>query len=168
MSELFKEFQEFRKILCICPCCGELHRVSDLKLKAKGPSVDTWLDQHEKKVQLFEKKEERFQDKESELRKKAVEKGRIDAEKTTRKAISPELRALRLVPQDVIPILHPVDFVVFKGMTKQTISNIMFLSSKCKSPTLNTARRQIEKAINKKKYNFQVARIDEKGNIGFE
>lgn len=60
MSELFKEFQEFRKILCICPCCGDLVRVSDLKLKVKGPASRTWLDDYEKKSLILDKREEKL------------------------------------------------------------------------------------------------------------
>ena len=35
MMSLFEEYQFFRKILTICPCFGELRRVSDLRLKPK-------------------------------------------------------------------------------------------------------------------------------------
>ena len=68
MTELFKEFQEFRNILCLCPCCGDLVRVSDLRLKAKGPAPTTWLDDYEKKSQAMDKKEENFDEKEQKLR----------------------------------------------------------------------------------------------------
>jgi hypothetical protein len=43
----FEEFQLFRKILCVCPCCGELVRLSDLRLKTKGEVEKTWLDDYE-------------------------------------------------------------------------------------------------------------------------
>ena len=46
MTEFFKEFQEFRKILCICPCCNDIVRVSDLHLKTKGKVSKTWLDKY--------------------------------------------------------------------------------------------------------------------------
>ena len=58
MGNLFEGFQEFRKILCVCPCCGELVRVSDLRLKATGSTSKTWLDDYDKKSLEMEKKEE--------------------------------------------------------------------------------------------------------------
>ena len=165
----FEEFQQFRRILCVCPECGNLVRVSDLRLKTKGPAVRTWLDDFEIKGRRLSKKEELFEEKEKELRKKAREKGRKEAEKTFNRAICPSLRALKLDPFDVKPILHPIDFVVFKGMNKEeSISDIILLSKPYDCPSLNLIRRDIKIAVSKNRYDWQVARIDEKGNIEFE
>jgi predicted Holliday junction resolvase-like endonuclease len=171
--ELYEELQEFRKILCVCPCCGEIVRVSDLKLRVKGKVTKTWLDEYEKMQQTLEKKEEIFAEKEIQLRDIAREKGRREAEKLFNNAVSkvilPSFKALKLDPFDVKPILNPVDFIVFNGMTKQeTISDIMLLSKQHDAPALTTVRKQIEQAIIQKKYEWQVARIDEKGKILFE
>ena len=68
MTELFEEFQKFRKILCVCPCCGDLVRVSDLRLKLKGRVVRTWLDDYEKLSLTLDKKEERFDEALAEFR----------------------------------------------------------------------------------------------------
>jgi len=165
----FEEFQQFRRILCVCPVCENLVRVSDLRLKTKGPAVRTWLDDFEIKEQRFSKKEEQFEEKEKELREKAREKGRKEAEKAINRAICPSLRAFKLDPFDVKPILHPIDFVVFKGMNKEeSISDIIFLSKPYDCPSLNLIRRDIKSAVSKNRYDWQVARIDEKGNIAFE
>jgi len=94
MTDLFGEFQQFRRILCVCPICGDLVRVSDLRLKTKGPAVRTWLDDFEIKEQRLSKREELFEEKEGELREKAREKGRKQAEKAFYKAICPSLKAL--------------------------------------------------------------------------
>jgi len=63
---LFEEFQLFR-ILCVCPCCGDLVRMSDLRLKAKGPATKTWLDEHETKEQKLANQEEAFEEEEEKL-----------------------------------------------------------------------------------------------------
>jgi len=165
----FEEFQQFRKILCVCPICGELVRVSDLRLKTKGPAVRTWLDDYEMEELKLSKKERLFGEKESELREKAQEKGRKEAEKAFNRAICPSLKALKLDPLDVKPILHPIDFVVFKGMNKEeSISDIILLSKPYDCPSLNLIRRDIKNVVSKNRYDWQVARIDEKGNIKFE
>jgi predicted Holliday junction resolvase-like endonuclease len=169
MTDLFQQFQEFRKILCVCPRCRGLTRVSDLRLKVKGPSVLTWLDSHEKKEQILARKEEKFGEIEDKLREKATERGRREAEKVFNNAICSSLRALKLDPFDIKPILNPVDFIVFNGMTKkESISEIIFLTKKDGCPSLNSVRCQIKSVILKNKYDWQVARIDEKGCILFE
>lgn len=169
MTELFEEFQEFRRILCVCPCCGELVRVSDLRLKAKGPAVRTWLDDYEKKEKEIEKREVSFDEQEEGLREKAREKGRKEAKKVFNRAVCSSLKALKLDPFDVKPILNPIDFVVFKGMNKmQSVSDIILLSQEHKCPSLDIVRRQIKIAVEKTKYEWQVARIDDRGNIILE
>lgn len=169
MNGLFEAFQEFRRILCVCPSCNEIVRVSDLRLRLKSPAPRTWLDDYEKKNLLIDKKEEKFESLEEKLREIAKNKGRKAAEKVFNGAISPSFKALKLDPFDVKPILSPVDFVVFKGMTKKdSISDIILLSKKYDFPSLNAIRTQIEESVSKKSYDWQVARIDDKGNIAFE
>jgi len=173
MSELFTEFQEFRRILCVCPCCGDLVRLSDLHLKTKGKIARTWLDDYENKSRLFKKKEDKFGEQEQELRKIARDKGRRAAELAFNKglstAISPKFKALKINPSDVKAIFNPIDFVVFNGMTKtKSVDDIMFLSKQVNNPDLNQLRQQVKKAITQKKYEWQVARINERGKIVFE
>ncbi len=167
--KLFEEFQQFRKILCVCPDCGTIVRVSDLKLKIKGIAVKTWLDDYEKKCRIMDSKEEKFGEIKEKLREGAVKKGRKQAEKVFNKAISPPFKALKFDPFDIKPILNPVDFVVFKDMNKKDeINNIIFLSKKYPDSLLNKIRIQVKNSIEEKKYDWQVARIDEKGKIELE
>ncbi len=107
----FEEFQEFRKILCVCPECGEIVRVSDLRLKTKGKVKKTWLDDYELRSDQMDLKEEEFSEIESELRAAAVEKGRKKAQKVFNKAINSDFRKMKLDPYDIKPILNPVDFL---------------------------------------------------------
>lgn len=169
MSEILLYFSELRKILCICPCCGEIVRVSDLDLTLKKPTVKTWLDNYENKVSLLEKKEGLFDEKESKIREKSVEKGRAEAQKLVNTLIFPAFRKMKLNPFDVKPILNPVDYVAFNGMDKEeTISDILFLSKKTDIKNLDMIRRQVQKVIVEKKYNWEVSRINEEGKLTFE
>jgi len=169
MNEIFEEYQLFRRILCVCPCCGEIIRVSDLKLKTKGKAVKTWLDEYQDKSNVLTKREERFDEREELLRDLAREKGRKEAEKVFKKAILPALKNLKLDPFDVIPILNPVDFIVFKGMNRRdSISEILMLSKTCNFKSLCNLRKQVKQTIIKKNYDWQTARIDDFGNIEFE
>jgi predicted Holliday junction resolvase-like endonuclease len=81
----------------------------------------------------------------------------------------PTLKALKLDPFDVKPILNPIDFVVFNGMNKEeTVSDIILLSRKHNCPSLEPIHKQISAAVSKKQYDWQVARIDDNGSIVFE
>ncbi len=169
MSNLFEEFGELRKILCICPCCGEIVRVSDLHLKVKKPITKTWLDTYEAKIIEVSKKEEQFDEKEKKLREKAIAKGREEAKKIVNSVVLPIFRKLKLNPFDVKPILSPVDFLVFDGMTEEEkVKNIIFLSRISKIEAMNKIRKQIKDVISQKKYSWQVGRIDDSGSLTFE
>ena len=169
MNSLFEEFGELRKILCICPCCGDIVRVSDLHLKVKKPIVKTWLDTYEAKIIAMSKEEEKFNEKEQKIRDVAVEKGRKEAKKIVNSVVLPIFRKLKLNPFDVKPILNPIDFLVFDGMTdKDKIENIILLSKVSKIESLNLIRKQIKEIISKKNYTWQVGRIDDLGSLTFE
>ncbi len=163
---LFEEYQLFRRILCVCPYCNKLARVSDLRLKAKGPAPKTWLDEYEIKDQTLTKKEGAFEEEAGKLREEARERGRKASEKAFYKAICPSLQKMKLDPFDVKAIFHPIDFVVFKGMNSQdTVSDIMLLTREHKCPSIAPIRDQIRKAVARNKYEWQEAHIDETGNI---
>ena len=169
MNSLFEEFSELRKILCICPCCGDIVRVSDLHLKVKKTIVKTWLDTYEAKIIAMSKKEEKFSEKEKKIRDMAIEKGRNEAKKIVNNVVLPIFRKLKLNPFDVKPILNPIDFLVFDGMTdKDKIKNIIFLSKISKIEYLNLIRKQIKEIISKRNYLWQVGRIDNVGGLTFE
>ena len=167
--KMFEEFQEFRKILCMCPDCDTIVRVSELKIISKGKDVKTWLDTHENNINKIKLKEEKFDEVKDKLRAEAVSKGRKGAEKVFNNAINPKLKTLKFDPYDLKPILNPIDFLVFKNMNKgDSINDVVLLSEKIKNPLLNKIRTQVKNCISKNKYEWQVARIDKIGNIEIE
>jgi len=165
---LFEEYQAFRRILAVCPC-GNLHRVSDLQLKSKAEIREkTWLDEFDIASNKLLAKEQAFEEQKEKLRQAEIEKGRKEAEKVFYKAVCPSLRKLKLNPFDIKPILHPIDFIAFNGMTnEESISDIRLLTRE-QCATLDPIRKQIRKAVEAKKYEWQVARIDDSGNISME
>jgi len=163
----FEEFQQFRTILCICPKCSKLTRLSDLRLKTKTPTEKTWLDTYEEENKNISEKEQAFNEEEEKLRQIAREQGRKESEEAFNNAICPSLRAMQLDPFDFKPIFHPIDFIVFKGMNQKTISEIILLTREQCMP-LKPIREQIKQAVENNKYDWQVARIEETGNITIE
>jgi predicted Holliday junction resolvase-like endonuclease len=165
----FEEFQEFRKILCVCPDCGKIVRLSDLKLKTKTKTEDTWLDYYEYRERLLSGREAEFDAIKGDLRAAAVAEGRKQAEVVFNKAIKQDFRKMKYDPTDIKPVLNPVDFVVFQDMNKkEEITDLVFLSKKLKNPIINNLRTQVKNSIKKKNYEWLVARIDNEGKIEFE
>ena len=166
---LFEEFQGFRKILCVCPDCGRIVRLSDLKIKVKAEADNTWLDYYEYRKKLICDREAEFDAVKAELREAAVIEGRRQAEAVFNKAIKRDFRRMKYDPIDIKPVLNPVDFLVFKDMNKcEEITDLVFLSKKLDNPLINRLREQVKASVKNKSYEWLVARIDEEGKIEFE
>jgi predicted Holliday junction resolvase-like endonuclease len=169
MNDLVQQFQDFRTILCVCPCCGDIVRISDLKIKTTGKTSRTWRDKYDHDVQKMDKMEEKFDEMEKGLRDAARERGRIAAQQVYNNAISPALKKMKYNPFDVKPVFYPIDFLVFDGMNdKEAVDELILLSRHSNSSTLNSIRDKVELAITKKNYGWQEARIDEEGKIVFK
>jgi predicted Holliday junction resolvase-like endonuclease len=165
----FEEFQNFRKILCVCPDCGRIVRRSDLKIKTKAEIEFTWLDYYEFREKLCSDREAAFDAVKDELREAARIEGRKQAEIVFNKAIKQEFRRMNYDPIDIKPVLNPVDFIVFQGMNKnEEITDLVFLSSKLENPMINSLRDQVKTSIENNNYEWLVARINDLGKIKFE
>jgi predicted Holliday junction resolvase-like endonuclease len=168
MKELIDVFQSFRKILCVCPCCGEIVRMSDLHLKYSGKAPKTWLDKYELGFTSLQEKERLFEEKEAELREKAIERGRKKVPFMVRNCLCSEFKKLEYDPYDVKAVMDPVDFVVFDGLNAgQEIKNIIFLSRRPHS-AMRTVTDSIRQAVDKGNYDWKVARITTTGKVNFE
>jgi predicted Holliday junction resolvase-like endonuclease len=159
-------FQQARTVLCLCPHCNEIVRLADLKLSYEGVTPETWLDKYQKSLHRFEKQEDRFEEMESRIREKAREKGRKKARKRVIEIIDSALPGCEYHPQDIKAILHPIDYVVFCGMTEASkVDKIAFLSLETDDSTLKNVRKSIEKTIDDESYVWNVARVLDNGTI---
>ena len=166
---LFEEFQEYRKILCVCPDCGRIVRLSDLGIKSKERVESTWLDYYEYRERLMCGREADFAAVAAGLREAAREEGRRLADVVFNRAIRRDFRRMRLDPGDIKPVLNPVDFLVFNGMNScAEISDLVFLSKRLDNPLINGLREQVKDAVKKRSYEWLVARIEDEGKIVFE
>ena len=162
-------FQSARTILCLCPCCGDIVRLSDLTLHYKGETPRTWLDEYDQRFGLYEERKEIFEGKESAIRRASREIGRKRATKTVRKLIRTTFPGSRYHPKDIKAILHPVDCIVFSGMAqKQKLSKIVMLSKESESKSLQKIRESIRQAVENRDYEKKVARVSKKGEITLE
>jgi predicted Holliday junction resolvase-like endonuclease len=168
MKELVDVFQSFRKMLCVCPCCGEIVRMSDLHLKYSGMAPKTWLDKYELQLLTLQEKEKLFEEKEDELREKSIERGRRKVPLLVKKCLCSEFKKLEYDPYDIKAVMDPVDFIVFDGMNaEKEIRNVTFLSRKPDS-TMSSVTNSIRKTVSKGDYDWKVARITTTGKVNFE
>ena len=167
MNEMLDVSQSFRKILCICPCCGEIVRMSDLHLKYSGKAPKTWLDEYELKLLSLEEKERLFEEKEAEIREKSIERGRNKVPLMVKNCLCSEFKELKYDPYDVKAVMDPVDFVVFDGLNIGKIRSITFLSRSPNSP-MRTVTESIEETIAKGSFDWKVARITTAGKVSVE
>jgi predicted Holliday junction resolvase-like endonuclease len=166
MNEILSTFQAFRRVLCLCPHCNALLRLSDLQLKYRGAAPKTWLDSFETKLSSAEEKEALFDEKEEKLHDQAVKRGRHKVPMMIRKSMDLQFAKLEYNPYDIKALFHPVDFVVFDGMeSKKHLRNIIFLSKAVNNEQLNGFRNSIQKAVEERKYDWQVARVSIDGKI---
>jgi len=169
MNDLLSVFQSFRRIMCVCPCCGEMMRLSDLHLQYSGKAPKTWLDKYESRFLSQERKEKLFEKKENEVRKKSIERGRKKVPILIKKCLYSEFRKLKYDPYDIKAIMHPVDFIVFDGLNDGVkLKDITFLSMKTSNREQNLILESIRKTVNKKKYDWKVARITVNGKVHLE
>ena len=166
MSVQFVEvFQDFRTILCVCPCCGEIVRVSDLHLRYKDEAPKTWLDNYESQLRGYEQSLAEFQEQEKKIRNEAIARGRLRVIERTNMCIDSRLSCLNYDPYDIKSLFNPIDFVVFNGMNHgEELEDIVFLGQESN----DNVRKSLRKTIEKEEYDFKIARVSEEGTVEFE
>ncbi len=168
-------FQQLKTILCVCPHCGSMLRLSDLNLRDKRKAPTTFLDDYQLQEKKIDKKDEKIGDKENEfaekeraIRDEAVQRGRSKVLKTVLNSMDDYFTKMKYNPYDIKPILHPVDFVIYEGMDEKKMNDVVFLSKKTKNSYINKLHMSINEIVNKELYDFKVARIDIDGSVSFE
>ena len=171
LKEVLGFYSSLRQIFTVCPCCEEIHRLSDCKLyQRRKPSVD-WKEKIDKEIGRLESMEEKLQEKIEAARILAREAGRKSADKLVKK-IDPIFSPLKLNPNDAKVIFHPVDFLIFNGMNSNsgdnTIKQILLLDKDNKSGQYLSIQKSIEKAVQTKNYEWLTLRVDNVGKISEE
>ena len=164
MEEL-SSFTNNQMILCICPKCSSVSRFSDLRIISTKKTPETWLDGFEKKLTNFQAKEEDFSSKEAAIRKEAAEKARKQLPILIKKSLSDQIASLKFNPYDIKPILYPIDYVIYDGMEKGAIDNVIFLHNKNKNAKMNELHKSIHTTVENEEYDWKVARISREGSL---
>ena len=174
MDTVLKTFQQFKSVLCICPHCSALLRLSEIQnLRTTTPAPKTWLDEYDvmnkkidKKEELIEKKEDVLYSQEAELRAKSVARGQKKVKTIVGRSLQ-NASLKKFNPYDIKPILHPVDFVIYDGNNDKQIKKIIFLSKKSEISDLKQLQESIHECVKKKNYDFREAKVSNNGNIEY-
>ena len=167
MEEL-ASFTNNQMVLCICPKCRNISRFSDLRIISTKKTPETWLDVFDKKLSSLQTKEDDFSSKEAAIRKEAAEKARKQLPKLIRQSLSDQITSLKFNPYDIKPILYPIDYVIYDGMEKGAIDNVIFLHNKNKNSKMRELHKSIHTTVENEEYDWKVARISREGNLEIE
>ncbi|MGD0805579.1 MAG: Holliday junction resolvase-like protein [Candidatus Bathyarchaeia archaeon] len=159
-------FQDLRTILCVCPCCGELVRASELHLSLHGKAPKTWLDDYEAELHRLEDREDEFEANAAEVKQAAIERGRKKVVERACSCLDSSIACFNYDPYDIKALFHPVDFVVFNGLNAgEDLDDITFLTRQRRGDLI---QKSVAKAIKNGKYNWKVARVTEDGGVDYE
>lgn len=157
-------FQETKRILGVCPCCGEAFRLSDATIYTKEPPPRTPFDELESAKDKLAKAVERFDEQEEALKEKARAKGQAAAQKRLKTFSAPFLRR-KLNPQDVKALFDPIEFVGFRGMTDGEVKSVVLLDRPADSKAREKVQGSLEKAVKAGNYGWKLLRIGDDGRV---
>ena len=166
-SSVLKTFQQFRSILCVCPRCKSFSRLSDLHLRAKGRIPRTWLDDYELSVWQTQEQKIKFEEEKRKIRNLAVERGRARVPGLVKKSMDVQFATMKYDPYDIKALLHPVEFVVFDGMNKGQVDDVVLLSRNSANENMQALMKSISNTVEEKRYDWKVARVSLDGDIEF-
>lgn len=166
-ADLIKFFSYQRQIFGVCPCCGELFRLSDCKVYRKEAPITDWKEKLEKQNIALDRLEEKLDEKMEALREKARENGRKQADKLIKK-VDPVFAPLKLNPDDAKVVFHPIDFLVFNGMKAKALKNLVLLDSANKPKQLLSAQESIINQVEKGNYEWLTMNVELDGKISMK
>lgn len=152
----------------MCPKCDHLMRLSDLQLRAKDKAPKTWMDIYDSKLSSIESKEERFEEMKKSIQEKAALRGRAKVPLLIKKSMDDRFSKLEYDPYDIKALLHPIDFVVFDGMNKDKMKDVVLLSRETKNENLLQLHKGIARAVVDEDYDWKVVRVSEDGAVEYE
>ncbi len=167
-KDILLNFQEFQKILVICPVCGEIYRLSELKLFYQGKAKRTWLDEIRDEETRIEHLEEKLEEEKEKIKEKAQEKARRELPKLLKKTV-PVICKHGYYPQDVKALFDPVDFVIFDGMNlKEKVKRVVFFDGPPQNKVRERIQNTLRRAIKAGNYEWRTVKIDELGRIAID
>ena len=166
-NDMIKFFRMQRQIFGICPQSGEFFRLSECRIAGTDKPAPDWMDKLKASGKRIDKQENIIDLESENLRESARKKGRVQANRVARK-VDPIFTPRKLNPDDSKVIFHPVDYVVFNGMKKNDIKNLVILDRKIKSPKNRGLQNSIRNSVDKENYEWLTLRVKRNGSISEE
>ena len=164
-SALVATFQDFRRILGVCPCCGEVFRLTDLMIAYRAKPAVTWLDSLEADEGRQQRVEDRFAEDEQRIRELAKERGRRALPRLLREA-EPLFACRGYFAPDVKPLFDPVDYIVFDGMNASpAVTRIVLFDGPALGHARERVQRSIQRALEAGNCEWKTVRMGKDGRI---
>jgi predicted Holliday junction resolvase-like endonuclease len=156
-------FKAQRGIFGICPRCGELFRLSDMKISYMRKFPVDWYDKIALKEEKIEDKEMKLEEALREIKEKATEHARKVLLPRLLRKVDPVFTSLGYYPQDVKAIFDPIDFIIFDGMNRaENVRRIVFMDHQTEDSWQLKIQKSVETTIEKGRYCWEIIRISSK------
>ena len=165
MSDFISAFTNLKSILCVCPKCKLISRLSNLNIQPPKKVSRTWLDDFEDRQTQLQDKIIEFRSNEKKIRSAAAHRAREKIQSMVSDSLSDKLSS-QYDPFDIKPINHPIDYIIYDGMNKKSINNVVLLHQKNKH--LAELHKSIRNVIDSKEYDWKVARVSREGKLEIE
>lgn len=160
-------FNEMKRIYGFCPCCGEIFRLSDATLLTRIRPPKTSFDRLRERENRLVRQQQRFDDAEEQIRDEARRLGQLAARRRLR-AIAPFFSRRRIELRDVKVLFHPVEYIVFRGMSGKNCLSVDFIDHPAESVDRERIQSSLQATISSGRIDWQTFRIDEYGRVKVE
>jgi predicted Holliday junction resolvase-like endonuclease len=164
-SPLVATRQDFKRILGVCLCCGEVFRLTDLMIAYRARPSVTWLDRLEANEERQQRAEDKFAEDERQIRAQAMERGRQPLPRLLREA-EPVFACRGYFTHDVKPLFDPIDYVIFDGMNASpAVTRVVLFDGPALGHTRERVQRSIQRALEAGNYEWKTVRMGKGGRI---
>jgi predicted Holliday junction resolvase-like endonuclease len=172
-NALVRTVDGLQEILAICPCCGELFRLVDAKFifpqrHPKNSEYLTLISIENEMAEIEEslsEAENSFALELELLREPLREQGRQQARQKI-KNIDPIFSARDIDPQDAKALMHPVEYIIFHGLTAgECIDPVELVSRTPSNRAEEIIVQSIEKVISEGYVCFETLRMKDNGTF---
>ncbi len=160
-------FSDAKRIYGFCPCCDELFRLSDVHLYTKEAPAPTPFDDLDRAAEKLERSSELFASREKEIREQARRMGQVAARKRLKK-LAPFFADQRIAAKDVKVLFHPVEYVVFFGLSEKDCSTVEFVDRPADSRSRERIQTSIRHALEEGNLAWQTYRVTDEGRVELE
>jgi predicted Holliday junction resolvase-like endonuclease len=162
MIELPFFLRENRHIFSVCPKCGIVHRLSELRLSRKGRYASDWLDTLQSKNERWQNRKDKLESECHSLQQDAKEKAERKELPKLLNRVAPVFIQWKIDPRDVRTIFDPVEFVAFEGLNSEDgVQRVSLLH--LGSPHRLT--KSLEHTITAGNFGWNTLRLEDDGTI---